>query len=222
MSSEISQGYVKLYEKFLTISAREQTFIIVCGCALVIAFIYMAIMEPVSLDNQKLQRDIKSSQKSLTGLSKEVEEILQRLNSDPNDTLRKRLEILNTEILSIDNILADQTVNLVPANKIPQMLEKVLASSKGLKIMGLKSVPSVPILQDAGTDIGDEINLFRHGVILTLEGNYFDIQAYLEKMESLEWQFYWRKFDYSVSKYPVAIVELELYTLSTNKAFLGV
>ncbi|MFT5675440.1 MAG: MSHA biogenesis protein MshJ [Paraglaciecola sp.] len=222
MSSEISSGYVKLYHKFLATSLREQAFIVVCGCALVIASIYLVLMEPISLHNQKLQRDIASSQKGLTALSKQVEEILQNLASDPNDALRERLQVLKTEISSIDTMLEDQTVNLVPANKMPQMLEKVLASSKGLKVIELQSLPSMPILQDVQIDIAADTNLFRHGVILTLEGKYFDIQAYLEKMESLEWQFYWKKFDYSVSKYPVARVEVELYTLSTNKAFIGV
>ena len=179
-------------------------------------------MDPISLNSQKLQRDITNSQKSLNGLAIQVDEILQSLANDPNNVLRERIQELETEIASIDNLLEEQTVNLVPANKMPQMLEKVLASSKGLKVIGLQSIPPIPILQNVQTELGDEINLFRHGVVLTLEGKYFDIQAYLEKMESLEWQFYWKKFDYSVSDYPVARVEVELYTLSTNKAFIGV
>ena len=222
MSSEISQGYVKLEHKFLASSTREQVMVVVCGCALVIAFIYLVFMDPISLHNQKLQRDISGSQRSLKGLSVQVDEILRTLDNDPNTALRERLKDLDTEIASIDNLLEEQTVNLVPANKMPHMLEKVLASSKGLKVIGLQSIPPVPILLSAQSEIGAEINLFRHGVVLTLEGKYFDIQAYLEKMESLEWQFYWKKFDYSVSNYPFARVEVELYTLSTNKAFIGV
>ena len=222
MSNEISTSYGKLYQKFLDTSIREQAFIVVCGCAVVIAFIFLALMEPAILHSQKLQRDITANQKSVASLSKQVEEILQSLASDPNDVLRERLHALKADISSIDKLLDEETVNLVPANKMPQMLEKVLGGSKGLKVIELQSVPSMPILQDVQTDIAADTNLYRHGVILTLEGKYFDIQAYLEKMESLEWQFYWKKFDYSVSKYPVAIVEVELYTLSTNKAFIGV
>jgi MSHA biogenesis protein MshJ len=222
MSSEISQNYLKLEHKFLASSTREQVMVVVCGCALVIAFIYLVFMDPISLHNKKLQLDITNSQRSLKGLSIQVDEILQTLDNDPNNALRERLQDLEAEIASIDDLLKEQTVNLVPANKMPKMLEKVLASSKGLKVIGLKSIPPEPILLNAQKDLGDEINLFRHGVVLTLEGKYFDIQAYLEKMESLEWQFYWKKFDYSVSEYPFARVEVELYTLSTNKAFIGV
>ena len=55
-----------------------------------------------------------------------------------------------------------------------------------------------------------------------MEGRYFDIQAYLESIETLPWQFYWKKFSYRVIDYPMAEVEIELYTLSTSPAFMGV
>jgi MSHA biogenesis protein MshJ len=86
----------------------------------------------------------------------------------------------------------------------------------------LRSIPPTPMLSTEAKGSDAELNLFRHGIMLTLEGEYFDIQRYLQKIESLQWQFYWKKFDYTVSEYPMAKVQLELYTLSTNKAFIGV
>ena len=67
-----------------------------------------------------------------------------------------------------------------------------------------------------------DINLYRHGVLLSLKGSYFDIQRYLTRIENLRWQFYWKRFNYVVTGYPDASVEVELYTLSTSKAFIGV
>ncbi len=92
-----------------------------------------------------------------------------------------------------------------------------------LKLNELRSIPPVPLLLQQ-TEKSDEpkAGLYRHGVTLIFEGKYFDIQQYLENLESLPWQFYWKKFDYIVGDYPTASVELEIYTLSTNKAFIGV
>ena len=72
------------------------------------------------------------------------------------------------------------------------------------------------------TNAQNASNLYRHGVAITIEGRYFDIQQFLQNVEQLGWRFYWKKFHYTVSDYPTASVELELYTLSTSKAFLGV
>ncbi|MGL5153883.1 MAG: MSHA biogenesis protein MshJ, partial [Aeromonas veronii] len=32
--------------------------------------------------------------------------------------------------------------------------------------------------------------------------------------------FYWKQFDYQVKAYPGAVVEMEIYTLSTSKEFI--
>jgi MSHA biogenesis protein MshJ len=32
--------------------------------------------------------------------------------------------------------------------------------------------------------------------------------------------FYWRLFDYRVQEHPSAVVEMEIYTLSTSKEFI--
>ena len=44
----------------------------------------------------------------------------------------------------------------------------------------------------------------------------------LAELEGLDWRFYWKSFNYNVNEYPLATVELEIYTLSTNRAFIGV
>ena len=75
---------------------------------------------------------------------------------------------------------------------------------------------------ESEADVENDINLYRHGLMLSVQGSYFDIQNYLAKIEGLKWQFYWKRFNYVVADYPNALVEVELYTLSTSKAFIGV
>jgi MSHA biogenesis protein MshJ len=130
---------------------------------------------------------------------------------------------LKNQIQNITNQLKAQTNNLVPANEMAGMLENVLANTEGLKLIELESLTPIPISLGQPEEGEESIaGLYRHGVTLVFEGSYFDIQRYLEKLESLPWQFYWVRFDYQVGEYPTASVKLEIYTLSTNKAFIGV
>lgn len=48
---------------------------------------------------------------------------------------------------------------------------------------------------------------------LTLQGDYFSIMHYLERLEQLDWQLYWAKMEYTVENYPTARAILWFYTL---------
>ncbi len=65
-----------------------------------------------------------------------------------------------------------------------------------------------------------KVNLYKHGIRLQLEGGYFDVYQYLKALEALPRHFYWKQFDYQVKAYPGAVVEMEIYTLSTSKEFI--
>jgi MSHA biogenesis protein MshJ len=223
MTNSLEQEYKKLSIKFLKVSLREQLLILFCGLAVVIFLMYTFLLGPVLDSSEKLQQNSVSAQKELTTLVRQVSNLYDKIKTDPNEPVRERIEILKGQIQNITEQFEAQTSNLVPANKMASILESVLAGSKGLKLIELQSIAPTPILLEQPKE-GEEpkASIYRHGVKLVFEGNYFDIQRYLEKIELLPWQFYWQKFDYLVGDYPTASVELEIYTLSTNKAFIGV
>ena len=148
--------------------------------------------------------------------------------------LVESLDKLTDKSQDLDLYLQQETVNLVPPTQMPLLLENMLAGSQGVTLVSMQSIAPTPVLSsqtkkvDAESDaesndtVVDEINLYRHGVLLSLRGSYFDIQHYLTRIEGLKWQFYWKRFNYVVTGYPEALVEVELYTLSTSKAFIGV
>lgn len=215
--------YRKLSGKFHSTSSREQCLILICGLVVILLLIYTFLLEPLFKESEKLQQNRDNTQKEISTLEVQVAQLSEKLNSDPNEPVNTRIADLEREIQNITLQLETQTSNLVPANKMAGMLESVLAGSKGLTLIELQSIAPVPILLEPAKE-GEEskAGLYRHGVTLIFEGKYFDIQEYLQKLESLPWKFYWKKFDYLVGDYPTASVELEIYTLSTNKAFIGV
>lgn len=73
---------------------------------------------------------------------------------------------------------------------------------------------------------GDEskpaLGLYRHGIKLKLKGNYFALRDYLQQLEGLSWQFFWKDFHYKLMEYPNSELEIEIYSLSTKRVFIGV
>ena len=223
MSSSLQHEYKELSSKFLNVSVREQFLILICGLVVVVFVMYTFLLGPLLDNSEKLQQNSINAENEIITLVGQVTKLYDKLKTDPNDPVLERIAVLKSQIQKITNQLEAQTDHLVPANKMANLLESVLASSKGLKLIELQSMAPVPILLGQPEEgQKTKAGLYRQGVTLVFEGNYFDIQQYLETLESLPWQFYWKKFDYLVGDYPTASVELEIYTLSANKAFIGV
>ena len=223
MNNSLGQEFKKLSIKFLKISLREQIFILFCGLIVVILTMSTFLLEPILESSEKLQQKNNSAKKEISLLIKQGAALTDKLKTDPNETVLEKVALSKRQIQKITGQLKTQTENLVPANKMASMLENVLAVSKGLTLIELQSIAPIPIsLGLPEENKKPAAGLYRHGVTFIFEGNYQDIQRYLETLESLPWQFYWKKFDYLVVDYPTASVELEIYTLSTNKAFIGV
>lgn len=224
MSEVKLHPFDKLSNKFLSVSFREQILISLCGLVAIVLLVYTFLLEPNVTQSTKLTSDISNAKAKQLDLIQQVSDTQKKFENDPNVAIRERISSLNKEVLILDAQLQEQTSNLVPANKMANMLGNVLLASKGIKLIELASIAPTAIFLSKPEE-GDEkpeADLYRHGVSMSLQGSYFDIQAYLTKLESLKWKFYWKKFDYQVDTYPKGQLELEIYTLSTSKAFLGV
>jgi len=223
MINSFNQQYKQLSIKFIKVSLREQVLILFCGMAIVVLIMYTSLLEPLLESSKKLKLNGNSAEREITSLTGQVAKLTDKLNIKPNDPVLERISVLQRQIENIDIQLGAQIGSLIPADKMAGMLESILTGSKRLKLVELRSIPPIPLmLKQTEADVEQKVGLYRHGVTLIFEGSYFDIQQHLEKLESLPWQFYWKKFDYLVGDYPTASVELEIYTLSTNKAFIGI
>lgn len=220
MSNNLKQQYAQWFQKYLAMTQREQLLILFSGVTLIVVVGYLLLIEPISLKTNKIEQNLLAQGSQFSSMQLQIEMLNEELANDPNLQLANTLLALEQKNRGLELSLQQSTLNLVPANKMPAVLEELLSQSKNVKLVGLQSIAPVPVLKPV-KDL-PEVNLYRHGVMLTLEGNYFDIQRYLQKIEALSWQFYWKKFDYKVSTYPMAVVEIQLYTLSTNQAFIGV
>lgn len=213
--------YRDLEDKFAALTIREKGLMIASGLLLILFGGYVWFVEPIQLEIDGLTKRVDRQKADLGRLEAQIKNIEVELSQDPNEPLRKSVKKLRESIVKVDASLREQTVDLIPANKMPEVLEKILGQSDKLKVLKMNSIPPVRMM-DINSTGGENVNLFQHGVMLVLEGEYMDILNYLEEIEDLEWRFYWKRFDYLVGEYPVAKAEIELYTLSTNKAFIGV
>ncbi|MEZ6974662.1 MULTISPECIES: MSHA biogenesis protein MshJ [unclassified Aeromonas] len=202
-------------DKLGALSQRERVLIMLTGVVLVGAIATYGWLDAAVVRLEQDRLALSSAQRDLEIMDLENQGKQARLARDPDQNVRTQLAGVDEEIGKLDAALKAQTVDLIQAHEMPEVLEALLSRSANLHMVALTSLAPEPLM--AGEQ---RINLFKHGIRLKLEGGYFDVYQYLKALEALPRHFYWKQFDYQVQEHPRAVVEMEIYTLSTSKEFI--
>jgi MSHA biogenesis protein MshJ len=210
--------WLELSDKFDAFSQRERGLIAVAS---LVGLLMLASMPLEALWKQQQQQaqQLASLVQENSISVQQIDLYRQRLAQDPNEDYRNRLALLVGEEQAIDARLNEQLVDMVPADAMPGVLSRLLGGVAGVSLTGFESIAPVPVLTAAEDN---PLNLYRHGIRLTLEGDYFAVVTFAGAVETMPNKLYWKRMDYRVGDYPKAQVELELYTLSINKDFISV
>ncbi|HEA3084343.1 TPA: MSHA biogenesis protein MshJ [Aeromonas dhakensis] len=202
-------------DKLAALSQRERVLIMLTGVVLVGSIATYGWLDAAVVRLEQDRLALSSAQRDLEIMDLENQGKQARLARDPDQNVRTQLAGVDEEIGKLDAVLKAQTVDLIQAHEMPEVLEALLSRSANLHMVALTSLAPEPLM--AGEQ---RINLFKHGIRLKLEGGYFDVYQYLKALEALPRHFYWKQFDYQVQEHPRAVVEMEIYTLSTSKEFI--
>ncbi len=205
-------------ERFEQLSARERGMISVASAAVVGLLMYMPL-EAQWIESGKLQQQVESITVENNALVEQIALYKQKLAQDPNEELNAKKVRLTQQMAVVDEQLDVQTVDMVPAKNMPAMLSELLGRVKGVKLIAFDTIAPTPLLSMGEND---ELNVYSHGMKLTLEGDYFSTLKFIQAVENMPNKLYWKQLDYAVTKYPKASVVLELYSLSINKDFISV
>ncbi|MGL5047504.1 MAG: MSHA biogenesis protein MshJ [Shewanella sp.] len=210
--------FTEIGQKFDGLTRRERGLIAVASLAVIALLGYL----PLESQWQRYH----SLATRVNGLTQEnqlsVQQLAlyqQRLAQDPNQDYQQRLTLLQQQNQLIDAQLAEQMVDMVPADYMPVLLSQLLGQIKGITLLQFASITPVPLLA-----MGDEnkLNLYSHGIRMRLEGDYFSVLRFVEAVEAMPDKLYWKRLDYKVDHHPKGAIEIELYTLSINKDFISV
>ncbi|RYZ96588.1 MAG: MSHA biogenesis protein MshJ [Moraxellaceae bacterium] len=169
-----------------------------------------------------------------TTLQTQIAAATQLLMNDPNKLKKSQISELQSEIGTVEKKLHSASEQLIKADQLPQALQDVLQKATQLTLLEVKTLPARELKLAPMTDGALQLNnnpaalkeeaagVYEHVVILSVSGNYFQIVKFLTALEQLPWRFYWQALDYKVAEYPDAVMQLRVYTLSSEEGLLGV
>ena len=209
-------------------SRRERILIFAAGLAVIVALLYGLGVGPALERRNTLNIRMADANNQLIAARTQKAALEQQLRQDPDASLRSRIVARRTEIADIDTQLAGLQRSLVPPERMGAVLKDLVGDDRRVRIVKLNNIAATPLIEKeadpgslkaGGAAIGRHV--FKHGVQVTVEGGYLDLLAYVARLEKQPWQVYWGRTT-MVADYPNVQMELTLYTLSLDKAWLVV
>ncbi|MEH6594329.1 MAG: hypothetical protein V7736_02135 [Colwellia polaris] len=232
-------------EKFNNTTPREQYLIIASGLVAVIFVLYSLFLDEPIQNIGSYKEQIIKAQQDIESKKDSIQVLKQALDEDPNVALKRELSQYQAKLGDVDKKLLELTSDLIDPIQMRFALIKLLKLQKGVKLLSFEVLPASPVTEDKvlaeneteqtieknntstvkTSDVQSQpaqLRLYRHGIKIKLQGQYFELKDYLTQLESLSWKFFWQEFDYQLKAYPVSELEIEIYSLSTSQEFIGV
>lgn len=227
----IKQYWGKVSGKIDDLSLRERALIFVAAAFMLVSLVNALLLDPPLAQQKVLAAQIVQQQEKMKEIQSQIEALQQTRRGDENSPMRQRLQHIKQELAASNDYIKKLHDRLVPAEKMPDLLEQVLRRSGNLQLVSLKTLPLTPLMEkDAGKNGAEGAapaaaaeggrQIFKHGVQITVRGSYLDMLNYLVALEHLPSQMFWGTAQMKVIQYPVAELTLTVYTLSLDKDWL--
>jgi MSHA biogenesis protein MshJ len=207
---------------------RERILILMAGLTVIVAFLYGLGVAPALERRNTMNLRIADENHQIIAAQAQKAELEQQLRNDPDASLRSRSAARRNEIAQIDAQLSGLERSLVPPERMGAVLQELVGQDRRVRIVRLHNLPATPLVEKdsdpAGAKPSADVagrHVFKHAVQVIVEGSYLDLLAYVARLEKQPWQVYWGR-THMTAEYPRVQVELTLYTLSLDKAWLVV
>lgn len=239
----MKQYWQKLAAKIDALTLRERVIIFAMLAVAVIALINNALLDAQFARQKQLSEQIKGQQLQIGQIQADIKQTIQA-QADPDAANRLRLGALQQQSQRMQADLIDLQKGLVAPDRMPVLLEDILKHNARLKVISLKTMPVTGLQEKEGGESKDSKKpeqkptalsaskssidtvpaanaVYKHGVEITLQGEYLDMLKYMSQLESMPWRLFWGKAELDVDEYPKATLTLTLYTLSLDKKWLN-
>lgn len=202
-------------ERIDAATLRERVMIFLAA-TLVLAFAAnLLVLEPLRAKQKRFAVETAQRQKELATVQAEVQRMARSVQIDPDAPLRARQAALREQLAELEARVAREQRRFTPPERMRAVLQEMLQRNRRVALLDLRSLPVAAV--------GDEKSagaLYRHGMELTLSGTYLDLYEYLQALESMPTQLYWRRAELAVTEHPLATLKLVIYTVSFDRAWL--
>lgn len=217
------ERFHKLLASIDALSLRERLFVLAAIMVVIGGLWEAVLMQPLKAREQIATAQVDSTRHHIDQLNQSIELAAEGI-SKGMPAKQERLRVLRQKVAESDKDLRVFTSDLVDPAQMRSVLEDLIRRQQGLKLLSISNSKSQPLIdsQDANKTGDAAPRLYRHGMVLQVEGGYLDALAYLRAVEKLPWHLFWARLQLDSSDYPRNKITIELDTLSLDQEWIGV
>ncbi|MDD2775844.1 MAG: agglutinin biogenesis protein [Gallionella sp.] len=232
-NKQLSKYWNTAHATIDAMSLRERAMVFLATAFVLISLLNALLLDPLLAKQKALSQKVVQQQDQMREQQATIQTLLNAKRDDQNSPLRLRAAQLRAQLQEQNLYLSSRSEHLVPPEQIANLLEQVLLQQGKLQLLTLETLPLAPLIEKPpvekinGTEQlspakDSKKEIFKHGVRITMRGNYLDVLRYLTALENMPTKMFWGEMTFKVESYPDAVVSLTLFTLSLDKTWLAV
>ncbi|MBD8529497.1 MULTISPECIES: hypothetical protein [unclassified Massilia] len=215
------------------LTLRERVMLFAAVAAAFVFLMHFFGLGPMYAKQDLLRTQIVQQQNNLEGIDNEIRDKVLAAQVDPDAPTRARTLAERGEIDSMAASLRAMQNGLVPPERMAPLVDSILRANGRLQMVSMRTLATEPLM-GAGTAASAAPQpaaasgptpaatplLYRHGVEVTVRGNYLDMIGYMAALESMPTQLFWGRAQLEAETWPSSRLTLTLYTLSLDAKWM--
>jgi MSHA biogenesis protein MshJ len=214
---------------------RERAILLVGGLGL-LGMLWLTFVHDVLVAKQAdVASSIAIAENTVVEERNRQNDIRTTYTTDPNVYAQQRQSELRDLANDANSRLNQLYGDLISPVQMTEALQTLLRSETTLDMVGFVNLSPEALIGGVTTpaevDADDAaapataipaVQVYKHGIHMVFEGSFLDTVYYLRSLEQLDSNFFWENLEFELTEYPKATISLDIYTLSTERGFLGV
>lgn len=226
------KSWRKLLADYDAMRPRERWLVALALLGGIVLIGFTQLIEPAQKRSARAVGEIREQKQQLQSMAEQMA-ALQARKSDPDAEARRELAALQAQLAAQTERMTTFESRLVRPQQMASLLEDMVGRQPGLRLLRLKTLPAASVAEKKQAENAREgaapapvaekkalAALWRHGVEITLEGDYFALAAYLEQLERAGTKLLWQQVSLSAEKHPQLVLTLTVFTLSLDRSWL--
>jgi MSHA biogenesis protein MshJ len=232
MSTSIKQRVLALAARIDALSLRERGMVFGAAIAVLVFAGHTFVLAPQDAKQAVLRAQIEQQQAAIAAIDGDITARVEASRIDPDAQARARLNTMQQEMGQLGSELLALEHGLVPPERMGPLVDGILRANGRLKLVSMRTLPAEPLAAPGAVAApeavpgsvpaagGDVPLLYRHGVEVTVRGNYLDMVDYMNTLDAMPTRMFWGRAELDVETYPTARLTLTLNTLSLDRQWM--
>ena len=236
MSQAMKEQLQRLATRIDALTLRERVLLFAAAAAVFLFLAHFFSLGPMYARQDLLRTQIVQQQNNLEGIDNEIREKVQAFQADPDAPAREKIATVRAQLDSLALSLRAMQNGLVPPERMAPLVESILRANGRLQLVSMRTLPVEPVMGGAKPQAAPAAGaatsaapadvarpaalLYRHGVEVTVRGNYLDMIGYMAALESMPTQLFWGGARLEAETWPASRLTLTLYTLSLDAKWM--